>query len=167
MHDLTRAAAEDAPGLLALREAASSWMVSRGVRQWEPGEVALAEIEQQARAGQWWVLRDGVALRGALRLTEHDADVWGDDPAPALYVHGLVIARHEGGRGLGASLLRWAQVRARQHGRSLLRLDCVRTNTRLRAYYRDQGFEEVGHKKFDDPRWHPTVLFEKRVAVGR
>ena len=51
------AGAEDAAALLALREAAAAWLADRGIRQWEPGEVALQDVSSQVEAGQWYVVR--------------------------------------------------------------------------------------------------------------
>lgn len=115
------------------------------------------------RERQWWVLRGGGGLRAALRLVDEDPDTWGPTPDQALYVHGLVIAREEVGAGLGVALLRWVEMFAAQKKVRLVRLDAVESNERLRAYYREQGFREVGRATFDDPRWYPAALFEKRL----
>lgn len=150
--------------VLALREAAAAWLKSLGVSQWEPGEVSLAEIRSQIKNREWWVLETGDRLRGALRVLTEDLDAWSEQDEPALYVHGLVIARDEPGVRLGAELLRWVEDLAVSAGTQLVRLDCVESNERLRAYYKDQGFIEVGRVTFDDPRWYPAVLLEKRLA---
>ena len=47
-------------------------------------------------------------------------------------------------------------------GRSHVRLDCVEHNLRLRDYYRQAGFSEVGRKDVDEP-WLPVTLLEKRL----
>ena len=83
-------------------------------------------------------------------------------PPDAGYVHGLVIDREHAGEGLGGQLLDWAERRTLQTGRTLLRLDCVEGNERLRRYYRDRGFREVGRKEFE-ASWFPAVLLEKAL----
>jgi GNAT superfamily N-acetyltransferase len=154
----------DAESLLALREAAAQWLASLGVLQWEPGEVSLEQIRSQVREGQWWVLEGDDRLRGALRVLTADPDAWGRQAEATLYVHGLVIAREETGAGLGAGLLRWVEALAVRRGVRLVRLDCVESNERLRAYYKNQGFTEVGRATFHDPPWYPAVLLEKRLT---
>jgi GNAT superfamily N-acetyltransferase len=149
--------------LLGLREAAARWLASLGLRQWEPGEVSLEEIRSQVQEGQWWVLESHDRLRGALRILTDDPDAWGEQSGAALYVHGLVIARDEAGAGLGAGLLRWVEALAVSRGARLVRLDCVESNERPRAYYKSQGFAEVGRATFHDPRWYPAVLLEKSL----
>jgi hypothetical protein len=46
--------------------------------------------------------------------------------------------------GLGSVILGWAAGVARQQGREALRLDCVASNRRLRAYYEAAGFVHRG-----------------------
>lgn len=46
--------------------------------------------------------------------------------------------------GLGAVVLDWAADAARQRGTAALRLDCVRSNRRLRDYYEARGFTHRG-----------------------
>lgn len=150
--------------LLGLREAAARWLTSLGLRQWEPGEVSLEEIRSQVQEGQWRVLESDDRLCGALRILTDDRDAWGKRSEAALYVHGLVIARDEAGAGLGSALLRWVEALAVSCGVRLVRLDCVESNERLRAYYKSQGFVEVGRVTFQDPRWYPAVLLEKALA---
>lgn len=158
---------DDADGILQMRESAARWLLSKGVRQWEPGEVTLAEVVQQVHDRQWWVLRGGGRLRGALRLLDEDPATWLEPGSEAaLYVHGLVVARDESGAALGAALLRWAESVAEQRKVALLRLDAVESNARLRAYYRNYGFREVGRVDPNDPRWYPAVLLEKRLQVS-
>ena len=160
------ASAEDASRLLALREQAAHWLTARGIAQWLPGEVGVAETRAQIGDGEWFVLRrHGMAVAG-LRLLEHDEPVWGPQPANAVYLHGLVVDRDLAGGGLGTDLLRWAECRTIAAGRRFLRLDCVESNPTLRAYYRRAGFREVGPPvvgDFADRGWHPVVLLEKRL----
>ena len=157
------AVAGDVAQLHALREALARWMTGAGIRQWRPGEVGPAEVAAQVAAGEWHVLRPGEQLLGALRLLDADPVVWGERRDDAAYVHGLMVDRECAGAGLGARMLDWA-ARTASAGRTLLRLDCVETNGRLRRYYRDLGFEEVGRRAFDTG-WDPVVLLERRLLV--
>ena len=54
--------------------------------------------------------------------------------------------------GLGAVILGWAARIARQQGREALRLDCVASNGRLRAYYEAAGFVHRGDVTVAGPR---------------
>ncbi len=60
----------------------------------------------------------------------------------AAYLHRMAVRRHAAG--IGAAVLSWAAGLARQHGCQALRLDCVASNDRLRAYYERTGFAYRG-----------------------
>jgi ribosomal protein S18 acetylase RimI-like enzyme len=72
-----------------------------------------------------------------------DPLVWRDVPEDAGYVHSLAIRRAYAGRGLGKTLLEWAE-RLATAGKRYLRLDCGAENLPLRAYYERLGFQHRG-----------------------
>src|SRR3954469_8928168 len=157
--DLQPAVVGDAEELHALREAAARWLVERGVRQWQPGEVDIRTIREQIEAGEWFLHRRTGDVLTALRFLWSDPLFWGDQPEDAAYVHGLVIDRRQAGQALGAAALRWAEERARAGGRTYLRLDHAADNVRLARYYRERGFIERARRDFET--WGPVRLVEK------
>lgn len=158
-----KAVAVDARSILGLRQALEDWLESKGVEQWGRGEVSLSDVVQQVADGEWRVVRGRDGLQAALRLLWSDEPVWQDQNTFAAYVHGLMVDRAHAGQGVGAALLRWAEGQARQAEAPCLRLDCVESNTRLRAFYAALGFEEVDRRDFDGP-WFSAVLLEKRLS---
>jgi len=157
--DLQPAAINDAEELCDVREAAAGWLVGRGIRQWQPGEVDIGTIRGQIDAGEWFLHRWSGTVLVALRFLWSDPVFWGEQPDDAAYVHGLMIDRRHAGEGLGAAALRWAEERARRGDRTYLRLDHAADNPRLAQYYREQGFVERGRRQFD--AWGPVTLVEK------
>jgi ribosomal protein S18 acetylase RimI-like enzyme len=152
---------QDARAILALRHDLEDWLESKGVEQWGRREVPADEVERQVAAAEWRVVRDPSGdLAAALRLLWSDEVVWQHQHGRGAYVHGLMVARHGAGRGLGTALLAWAEQRAQAARVPVLRLDCVESNEVLRRYYRRLGFVEVGRRDFDGP-WYSAVLLEK------
>jgi GNAT superfamily N-acetyltransferase len=145
-----------------MRVELEDWLAALGVKQWDQGEVGLAEVARQVADGEWYVASRGEALLGALRLLWSDEPVWEKDNAFAACVHGLMVSRQHTGAGIGKALISWAEEQARARSAPALRLDCVETNTRLRLYYESLGFHEVGRRDFDGP-WYSAALFEKRL----
>ncbi len=59
-----------------------------------------------------------------------------------------------------------AERRIAASGRPLCRLDCLTSNTRLRRYYEEAGYEVVGEqagKNGDGGRTYGVTLLEKRL----
>lgn len=154
---LTRATEADVAALVSLYDEASAWLMARGSRQWPPGWWTPAVVVKELRAGHEMYLarRDGEPV-GKLTLQWDDTEVWGEQPPDAAYIHGLCVSRVVAGRELGVALLGWASQRARANGRSLLRLDCMAANPRLRAYYEGLGFVYRG---IGDEGW--AALYER------
>jgi ribosomal protein S18 acetylase RimI-like enzyme len=165
----------DAAAVVALRDAAARWQRERGIRQWEVGEVTPEQVRRQIERGEWHVVREPatssvpaefpvklrVEVRAAVRVVTADPDVWGTRDDDAWYVHGLVVDRRQTGRALGARVLRRVEQDAWSRGRTAVRLDCVASNERLRRYYREQGYREVGERSFPGAGSLTVVLLEK------
>ncbi len=102
---------------------------------------------------------DGQAV-GAVRLSPVRAIPWEDRQDQALYVHSLAVKRNFAGHGVGTTMLQWAENLARESGKRFLRLECWVENPRLRRYYSEAGFRDLGqHPQFT---WY--ALFEKEIA---
>ena len=157
------ASRDDAVAILRLRDALANWMLERGIDQWRPGEMSLAWIEECAGQGWVFVARRDANLIASVTLVWSDPFIWGDLDGPGGYIHMLMVDRGHAHLGLGRSLLDWAESRIKRSGHHRARLDCVRTNVALRAYYEDAGYALVGYRDFDSV---PAVaLYEKPLTA--
>ena len=76
----------------------------------------------------------------------------------------LMVDRAYAGLRIGQSLLDWCENRIGRSGRTLVRLDCVKINRRLRDYYERAGYRVVRYNDFPDVEWAPeSVLYEKSL----
>ncbi len=140
-YTVTRASEAAVPTLVALYEEAAAWLTARGLRQWVPGTYTSDEMVAGMRAGyEMYLIRRADEPVGKLTLQWDDPEMWGEQPPDAGYIHGLCVTRAVAGAGLGEALLDWAGERVAAQGRTWLRLDCMKRNPALRAYYERQGF---------------------------
>ena len=163
---VTAAKNADCDRVLELRDDAASWLVSQGIRQWLPGELTRDQLLGRITSGSLFVARLEEEVIGTITVTWSDPLIWGTTNHPAGYIHNLVIDRRYAGVGLGLALLRWSEDLIRRTGHELARLDCVRTNTKLRSYYERAGYSLVGYKAFDAPGAFDTALYEKKLVTG-
>ena len=164
---LEPAVAGDAAAVVRLRDTAASWLLDRGIVQWQPGESDPARLAARADANELFVVRDRGEVIAAVVIVPADPQVWGSRPGTAGYLHTLVIDRRRAGQGLGRRVLTLAEAHIAAAGATYARLDALAGNDALTAYYRTAGYTGVGRRTFTpDLPWPPVLLFEKRLAAG-
>lgn len=158
----------DVDALVELRDRLARWLTEAGIRQWTAGEFPAERMRALVDTGSVFLDRgpDGAPVT-AVAVEWADPAIWGDADEEAGYVHLLMVDRRLGGRGVGAAVLAWAEKHIAATGRRLARLDAVTSNRRLRRWYEERGYVEVGRRSFDDPRWFPTTLMQKRLDPVR
>ncbi|HEY6496278.1 MAG TPA: GNAT family N-acetyltransferase [Trebonia sp.] len=127
--------------VLAVLDEAAAWLHGRGVEQW-PARFEASWVEGAVRRGETWLVTAGGTVSGTVTLDRRDPAWDGLPGAAALYVHRMAVRRPAAG--LGAAILRWSADVALRQGLDALRLDCVASNGRLRAYYETAGFAYRG-----------------------
>ncbi|MEW2576727.1 GNAT family N-acetyltransferase [Streptomyces syringium] len=142
------ASGADLASVVRLRDDAARWMNAQGITgQWQPGELGEDHFLRIMVDGEVWIAEaDGRAV-GAWELWWEDKDAWGAQPPTAGYIHRLMVDHETVPPGTGQRLLRAAERRVAESGRTLVRLDCLAGNARLTAYYLDSGYRVVGHKE--------------------
>lgn len=126
--------------VLSVLDGAAAWLQSRGVVQW-PSRFDPSWVEGAIRRGETWLVRVGETISATVTIDQADS-AWDGLPGRALYVHRMAVRRQAAG--LGGAILAWAEGAARERGCDALRLDCVASNGRLRAYYEAVGFAHCG-----------------------
>jgi protein-tyrosine phosphatase len=140
----------------------------RGIDQWNwfATEAGKEFVIRRIREHEVYALQDKDQPIATVTLQYSDHDIWGSRGQDGLagYVHGLAVVRPAAGRGLGHSLIRWAEQRFAEQNKSLCRLDCMAANGSLRSYYEKLGFVSVGVKQFD--RGLVAALYERRIVTA-
>lgn len=160
---IRKAVPDDAPRMLELWKRLGEWLRERGIDMWRPERFSLDEIQAFFKDGADLYLAemDG-SLAGTYVIMWSDPSIWGEsDSTAAGYIHRLAVDRRYRGRGIGSRLLRDAEDRIRQNGKTVARLDCMADNERLNRYYRDHGYQFV--RRVDAGSWSAN-LYEKRLA---
>jgi protein-tyrosine phosphatase len=162
--DVVVAMPGDGPVVLELRDRLAGYLLDHGVRQWNPGELPLDRIEDSVAIGSVYLVCRGSRLIGSVTITPDDPLIWGRADRRCGYIHMLMVDRAFAGRGIGRCVLDWSEARIEASGREFARLDCVRSNARLRRYYEAAGYALVDYKEFPNTPWAlPTALYEKRL----
>ena len=144
----------------------SAWLKAKGIIQW-PDRFPEAPLLSAIGRGEIFVATEADTPVATVTLQWRDPAFWGDR-ADAAFIHRLAVRRSHAG--VGSQLLEWASRQALSHDRSFVCLDCLSTNLRLRRYYEDLGFQQVGEVSgpSDHPHsaahgsWH-AILYERHA----
>jgi GNAT superfamily N-acetyltransferase len=133
------------------------WLHSNGSSQW--GNLLKGKDDHNLAGaisrGEVIVFRksEGMDLAGSVILqqqpSEWDRKLWNLDesiqgPGTAVYVHRLVVDRHNTGKGLGHELMLWIEKGIRFTGKDRVRLDCIAGNDKLNHFYKKCGYTYMG-----------------------
>jgi GNAT superfamily N-acetyltransferase len=165
--ELSRAGEDDHDAIVGLIDAAAQWLratkdTDQWTQPWRSEEDRSNRIRRDLTAGKTWLLRDSGLAVATITADPGDYPVWPAERQrePAVYVRRLVVSRAHAGRRLGATLLDWAGLTAREdYGAEWIRVDVWRTNKELHDYYEDQGFTSCGVCR--DPDYPSGALFQK------
>lgn len=166
MLTLRCATENDHDPIVELIDQAAGWLRTKNTDQWAqpwPSEEDRSHrIVRDLRAGKTWVATDGRALVATITADSQDSPGWPQQSRgePAAYVHRLVVSRAYAGLGVGAALLDWAGLWARErYAAQWIRVDVWTTNRELHAYYQRHGFEFHGLSEVPD--YPSAALFQK------
>lgn len=161
-----RATPGDEEALWAIQLHREQWLTQKGMPSLASNFDVTGQrafLREHLVKSEVWVFEEKGRIIGQLRMHSEDKAFWGprDEPA-AGYVHGLSIAEHCHGRGLGLAILRWAEAQWKLRGKRFNRLDCSAENTRLLDYYRSSGYIDAGDVTL--PNGWKARLFEKELV---
>ena len=155
--------AADVSVVAALLDEATVWVGERGYEQW-PLPYPRDEIAAAIERGEVYVAEMGDDVVATVTLLWDDARHWPDAPPDAAYVHKLAVSRACAGQRIGQAIVEWADRTASAAGRDYLRLDCIRKNPGIRAYYERLGFEHRGDQIIHG---RDLSLYERHVHTPR
>lgn len=85
-----------------------------------------------------WLLEDGKGLVASVLLIPARTNI---------RIEGLAVAKRAQGKGYGRQLLRFAEMRAKKHGKTRLTLEVRPDNVRAQAVYKSHGFQRIGTRR--------------------
>jgi len=150
----------DVDSAVAILDAASAWLLARGIRQWV--SAYPRELYQQAQErGETFGLFEDSRLVAIVTLTgappEWNEELCGQD---ANWMSKLAVAPDCHGRGLGRRMADEALEQLRRQGAPQAWLDCRKGP--LVAFYESLGFEQVTVKVIDFADVSLEVVLMKR-----
>lgn len=142
-------------------------MHAQGNMQWSDDYPSREMLARDLANGNLWVAESSSALAGVAAITTDQSPEYADAglnlSEPAVVVHRLAVDPNFRGAGVGAALMRQAEVVARSRGMRVLRVD---TNTQNRATQRlfpNMGYALAGEIGLGHRPGLRFLCYEKRL----
>ncbi|WP_213656726.1 GNAT family N-acetyltransferase [Paenibacillus vini] len=156
---------DDAELVRSLLIEAANWMVSVGIRQWNPEQFTEQEIATYFAKREIYLVVGPDGPVGMFTLQQSDPDYWGSlNEEGYSYLHRLTVTPSYRGHALGRDFIYWAARRSRELGRKGLRFDCWSENRKLNPYYSKLGMETRGKGALNGREY---ILYEMNSELYR
>lgn len=145
----------------AVLTASAEQLLQRGQALWPPETLSVPRLLKHYPQDTWRVAWQQGQAVATCCLLESDRLFWPHDPpGQALYLHKLGVHPRAQGHGLAQDMLCQAVQETRAAGRPLLKLDTAADRAKLRALYRDFGFQEI-----DEVQVGPYLVVRMQLRV--
>lgn len=154
--------------ILRIARACGAAMRARGIFQWNEAYPTQAAFLNDLARGELWVFDPGSGPVACLALSDHmnaeyKAVRWETPDSGARYVHRLAVDPEFQRKGLGGSLMDFAEKHARNQGASSIRLDTFSRNEGNQRFYERRGYKRLGAVYFPNQSAYPFYCYERAL----
>jgi len=126
---------------------------SKQIMQWQewlaPTKTDLKWIEDLITNDSFYLIQADSTTVGIFSLADTDHKYWGKSNDKAKYLHSLSVLPQYKNQQIGKSVINLLKINLKEDNYTYLRLDCISSNQKLKQYYKNQGFNEVGVTNLD------------------
>jgi GNAT superfamily N-acetyltransferase len=151
--NVEQARIDDAPEVFALIQRCRLNLEKKSIFQWYDGYPTLKDVEKDALGGSLYVIRSGDKIFAAACLNDEQPDeytgiAWKFNEGRAFVAHRICVDPDHEGKGLGRTLMEYAERLAKSNGCSCIRLDAYTGNPRSAEFYERLGYSVAGQVFF-------------------
>ncbi len=121
---------------------------SKQITQWlewiTPTKTDLKWIEDLINNDSFYLIIADNSTVGIFSLSDQDDKYWGKSIEKSKYLHSLAVLPHYKNNQFGKNVIDLLKLDLKEKNYTFLRLDCISSNKKLKQYYLNQGFNEVG-----------------------
>ncbi|WP_336776952.1 GNAT family N-acetyltransferase [Paenibacillus sp. MMO-58] len=155
----------DLKSLVQLYRDVSAALRREGIHQWDRFYPNRFVIGSDVKRGTAFGLHEGGRVIGAVVVDGRQSGKykglpWKDQSGDSACIHRLAVHPEWQGKGIGRTLLQYAELEARCKGCTSIRLDVFTGNPGAVGMYQRAGYAEVGAIRFP-MRHEPYLCFEK------
>jgi len=145
---IKRATIKDKEQILDVLYEIAVHLKSKQIMQWKewlaPTKTDLKWIEDLITNDSFYLIQADGKTVGLFSLADKDDKYWGKSNDKAKYLHSLSVLPQYKNQQFGKSVINLLKINLKEENYTYLRLDCISSNQKLKQYYKNQDFNEVG-----------------------
>lgn len=145
---ITTAILKDKEQILDILYEIAVYLKSKQITQWQewlaPEKTDLEWIEHLIKDDNFYLIKEKNSTVGIFSLSDKDDKYWGKSIDKSKYLHSLAILPHYKNQQFGKNVIDLLKLNLKEKNYTFLRLDCISSNQKLKQYYLNQEFNEVG-----------------------
>jgi ribosomal protein S18 acetylase RimI-like enzyme len=139
---------KDKEQILDILYAIASDLKSKQITQWlewlAPTKSDIKWIDDLINNDSFFLIIVDNSIVGIFSLSDQDHKYWGKSVEKSKYLHSLAVLPHYKSKQFGKHVIDLLKLDLKEKNYTFLRLDCISSNKKLKLYYLNQGFNEVG-----------------------
>tara|TARA_B110000211_G_C13721830_1_gene396390 strand:- start:6 stop:497 length:492 start_codon:yes stop_codon:yes gene_type:complete len=121
-----------------------SKQISQSQEWLAPSKSDLKWIDDLVKNENFYLIKKDAVTIGIFSLSDTDDKYWGKSNDKSKYLHSLAILPEYKNNKFGKHVIDLLKIDLKEKNYNYLRLDCISSNQKLKSYYLNQGFNEVG-----------------------
>ncbi|WP_150452058.1 GNAT family N-acetyltransferase [Arenibacter lacus] len=155
----------DIPEILKLTAACAKALVEVGIYQWNESYPSQEKFEKDISRGELYLLKTDQEIIGTIVIStfmdpEYYSVSWTTPNQHNYYIHRLAVHPQHQKKGYGKLLMEYAEEYARTNRAVSVRLDTFSKNEGNNTFYKNRGYQKVGHIFFPKQSKYPFLCYE-------
>ncbi len=162
---IRKATLKDIDGIVAITKACASFMIDKGIYQWNEHYPNKAAFKNDVLRNELYVIEEDKTPIGCVVISsfmdeEYTSVSWLTESNRNIYIHRLAIHPEYQGRGHAKKTMDFAEKFAKENNYVSVRLDTFSQNKRNQNFYELRGYKRLGNIYFPKQSNHPFYCYE-------
>ena len=153
------------PDILVMTKACASYMISKGIYQWNEHYPSAGAFEKDIEREELYVLEMDENIIATIVIStlmddEYVPVRWLTSNSNNYYIHRLGVHPNHQRKGYAQKLMDFAESKAKENGITSIRLDTFSQNSRNQKFYEKRGYTRLEDIAYTKQSEHPLHCYE-------
>ncbi len=162
---IRKATYTDIDAILGISRACTDYMIAQNILQWNDRYPNKKSFERDIEREECYVFEHSGDVVGCITISTYMDNIyktvaWLTPDKDNIYIHRLAVRPCEQGKGYAQQLIGFAELYAKTHNFTSIRLDTFSKNPRNQKFYELRGYQKLEEIYFPNQSEHPFYCYE-------